>query len=74
MSLTVLLPLAWLSLALPSLWDWLFGTADFDSPVQPTGIRDQVEQGRDCGQGLWSQQVLGLRRLGQALRGRTPSE
>ena len=26
MSLSVLLPLAWLSLAIPSLWDWLFGT------------------------------------------------
>lgn len=26
MSLTALLPLAWLSLAIPSLWDWLFGT------------------------------------------------
>ena len=26
MSLTLLLPLAWLSLAIPSLWDWLFGT------------------------------------------------
>ncbi len=25
-SLSVLLPLAWLSLAIPSLWDWLFGT------------------------------------------------
>jgi len=25
-SLTVLLPLAWLMLAIPSLWDWLFGT------------------------------------------------
>lgn len=24
--LTVLLPLAWLSLAIPTLWDWLFGT------------------------------------------------
>jgi len=24
--LSVLLPLAWLSLAIPSLWDWLFGT------------------------------------------------
>lgn len=26
MVLAVLLPLAWLSLAIPSLWDWLFGT------------------------------------------------
>lgn len=26
MSLSALLPLAWLSLAIPSLWDWLFGT------------------------------------------------
>lgn len=25
-SMSVLLPLAWLSLAIPSLWDWLFGT------------------------------------------------
>ena len=26
MVLAVLLPLAWLCLAIPSLWDWLFGT------------------------------------------------
>ncbi|MBT9609128.1 exosortase C-terminal domain/associated protein EpsI [Aquabacterium sp.] len=26
MSLSLLLPLAWLTLAVPSLWDWLFGT------------------------------------------------
>jgi sterol desaturase/sphingolipid hydroxylase (fatty acid hydroxylase superfamily) len=49
-------------------WDVLFGTANFDLRFKPTGIRDQVEEGRDYGQGFWSQQRLGLQRLGQALR------
>jgi hypothetical protein len=29
-----------------------------------------MEQGRDYGQGIWAQQVLGLQRLWQALRQR----
>jgi sterol desaturase/sphingolipid hydroxylase (fatty acid hydroxylase superfamily) len=47
------------------VWDLLFRTADFSSPLQPTGIRDQLPAhgGRDYGQGFWQQQRLGLRRL-----------
>ena len=44
-------------------WDMLFGTARFGDPLQPTGVRDQVEQGRDYGKGFWAQQRLGLLRL-----------
>ena len=44
-------------------WDMLFGTADFGPRFEPTGIRDQVEEGRDYGQGFWAQQRLGLKRF-----------
>ncbi len=44
-------------------WDMLFGTADFTQRDDPTGIRDQVEKGRDYGQGFWAQQWLGVLRL-----------
>ena len=44
-------------------WDVLFGTANFEHRFDPTGVRDQVEQGRDYGRGFWSQQWLGLKRL-----------
>ncbi|MFN4005417.1 MAG: sterol desaturase family protein [Hylemonella sp.] len=44
-------------------WDMLFGTADFQPRYEPTGVRDQVEQGRDYGRGFWAQQWLGLKRL-----------
>jgi len=44
-------------------WDMLLGTANFEHRLDPTGIRDQVEQGRDYGRGFWSQQWLGLKRL-----------
>ncbi|WP_291923966.1 sterol desaturase family protein [Limnohabitans sp.] len=44
-------------------WDMLFGTADFQLRYDPTGVRDQVEQGRDYGRGFWAQQRLGLLRL-----------
>jgi len=49
-------------------WDMLFGTANFSAHLEPTGIRDQVEPDaegrlRDYGQGFFSQQWLGLRRL-----------
>lgn len=46
-------------------WDMLFRTADFHSPLQPTGVRDQLpeEGGRDYGRGFWQQQWLGLKRL-----------
>jgi sterol desaturase/sphingolipid hydroxylase (fatty acid hydroxylase superfamily) len=44
-------------------WDMLFGTSNFEQRYDPTGVRDQVEQGRDYGRGFWSQQWLGLKRL-----------
>ncbi len=44
-------------------WDSLFGSADFGGRFEPTGIRDQVERGRDYGRGFWAQQWLALRRL-----------
>lgn len=46
-------------------WDVLFGTANFEHRFDPTGVRDQVEQGVDYGRGFWSQQWLGLKRLWQ---------
>lgn len=47
------------------VWDALFGTGDWQSQPQPTGIRDQLPEhgGRDYGQGFWRQQWLGLLRL-----------
>lgn len=48
-------------------WDMLTGTANFVHRFDATGIRDQVEEGRDYGQGFWRQQWLGvLRLLGRA--------
>ncbi len=44
-------------------WDSLFGTANFEKRFDATGVRDQVEQGRDYGRGFWSQQWRGLMRL-----------
>ena len=44
-------------------WDMMFGTADFSNRYDPTGVRDQVENGRDYGQGFWTQQKLGLMRM-----------
>ena len=44
------------------IWDILFGTADFRSGFVPTGIRDQLT-GKDYGNGLWRQQVLGFKRM-----------
>lgn len=44
------------------VWDMLFGTAHFERAYPPTGIRDQLD-GRDYGQGFWSQQWLALRRM-----------
>ena len=44
-------------------WDMLFGTANFELRFEATGVRDQVEQGRDYGRGFWMQQWLGLKRL-----------
>lgn len=44
-------------------WDMLFRTVNFENRYDPTGVRDQVEQGRDYGRGFWLQQWLGLKRL-----------
>ena len=44
-------------------WDMALGTANFELRFDATGVRDQVEQGRDYGQGFWAQQWLGLKRL-----------
>jgi sterol desaturase/sphingolipid hydroxylase (fatty acid hydroxylase superfamily) len=44
-------------------WDVWLGTADFRPTYEPTGIRDQVEQGVDYGASFWVQQKLGLVRL-----------
>jgi sterol desaturase/sphingolipid hydroxylase (fatty acid hydroxylase superfamily) len=44
------------------VWDVIFGTADSRVGFVPTGIRDQIE-GREYGEGWWSQQWLGLRRM-----------
>lgn len=49
------------------VWDILFRTADFQLRFDATGVRDQVEQGRDYGRGFWAQQKQGvLRLLGRA--------
>ena len=44
-------------------WDMVLGTANFELRFDATGVRDQVEQGRDYGRGFWVQQWLGLKRL-----------
>ncbi|MBU3738736.1 MAG: sterol desaturase family protein [Rhodoferax sp.] len=44
-------------------WDHLFGTACHEDRYDPTGVRDQVLQGRDYGRGFLAQQWLGLLRL-----------
>lgn len=45
------------------VWDMLFGTANFEDRFDATGVRDQIEQGRDYGPGFWAQQRLGVLRL-----------
>jgi sterol desaturase/sphingolipid hydroxylase (fatty acid hydroxylase superfamily) len=47
------------------VWDILFRTADYRTPVEATGIRDQLPEmgARNYGQGFWAQQWLGLLRL-----------
>lgn len=47
------------------VWDVVFGTSDFSHRAEPTGVRDQLPEagGRDYGNGFWSQQWLGLKRL-----------
>jgi sterol desaturase/sphingolipid hydroxylase (fatty acid hydroxylase superfamily) len=44
-------------------WDMMFKTADFSNRYDPTGVRDQLEQGRDYGQSFWAQQKLGFSRF-----------
>ncbi len=48
-------------------WDMLFHSADFSTPPQPVGIRDQLPppqgRGADYGRGFWAQQGLGLQRM-----------
>jgi sterol desaturase/sphingolipid hydroxylase (fatty acid hydroxylase superfamily) len=44
-------------------WDIWLGTANFEDRFDATGVRDQVEHGRDYGRGFWRQQWLGLLRL-----------
>ena len=44
-------------------WDMLFRTGNFEVRYDPTGVRDQVEAGRDYGRGFWAQQWLGVLRL-----------
>lgn len=44
-------------------WDMLFGTANFEHRFDATGVRDQVEQGRDYGASFWAQQWQGVKRL-----------
>jgi sterol desaturase/sphingolipid hydroxylase (fatty acid hydroxylase superfamily) len=46
------------------VWDVIFRTANFElNRYDPTGVRDQAEQGRNYGRGFLSQQWLGLKRL-----------
>ncbi|MBC3936932.1 sterol desaturase family protein [Undibacterium sp. CY7W] len=49
------------------VWDVLFGTALFQKEFVQTGIRDQLPapegSARNYGQGFWSQQYLGIRRM-----------
>ena len=44
------------------VWDWMFGTADWQVRYEPTGVSDQND-GKQYGTGFWSQQWLGLKRL-----------
>lgn len=44
-------------------WDMLLRTADFQLRYDATGVRDQIEQGRDYGRGFWAQQWQGVLRL-----------
>ena len=44
-------------------WDQLFGTANFQRQLDPTGVQDLAGQQTDFGRGLWSQQWQGLKRL-----------
>ena len=56
------------SVLLP-IWDVIFGTALFVDRFEATGIRDQVESGVEYGEGFWTQQWLGIKRLFDACVG-----
>ena len=49
------------------IWDIIFRTGEFGRTFEPTGIRDQLPAplgiGRQYGDGFWSQQWLGLKRM-----------
>lgn len=45
------------------IWDVLFRTANFEFTYPETGIRDQIDRGRDYGEGFWSQQWMALQRI-----------
>ncbi len=49
-------------------WDVIFGTANFENRFEPTGIRQEPGLEQSYGEGFWQQQLLGLQRLGRALR------
>lgn len=51
------------------VWDLLFRTANFENVYPATGVRDQLE-GRDYGRGFWAQQMLGIKRMSEALQSR----
>ena len=57
-------------------WDMLFRSADFSTPAQPVGIRDQLPppagRGVNYGRGFWAQQGLGLQRMVRRLAVRLP--
>ena len=44
-------------------WDQLFGTANFQTHYDPTGVKEPQGKTLDDGPGLWSQQWRGLKRL-----------
>jgi sterol desaturase/sphingolipid hydroxylase (fatty acid hydroxylase superfamily) len=44
-------------------WDMLFRTGNFEKRFDPTGVRDQIELGRNYGNSFLQQQWLGLKRL-----------
>jgi sterol desaturase/sphingolipid hydroxylase (fatty acid hydroxylase superfamily) len=57
-------------------WDMLLRSADFSTPPQSAGIRDQLPppagSGVDYGRGFWAQQWLGLQRMVRRLAVRLP--
>ena len=52
------------------VWDILFGTARWQGPIEPTGVRDQGK-GHDYGASFLAQQRLGLSRVAAVISGRS---